>query len=161
MEVTGMNRRHVYILLIALGVLSLVVVGLVFWWSVDPVPPDLVGRWRLVRFVVDAQAHPPHSDNYIVTITSDKPERAPPLGEKHHIGYMAWSDGCNRHWATFSATRAGKIKFTGEHAITSKECIVLAEGILLRPDAAVAYEIRDGELWLYTSYDKSNALVFR
>jgi len=166
-----MNRRYVYILTVALGVLTLIVVGLLLGRNVRPVPPELVGRWRLAHFVVDTQVHPPHSDKYMVTITVDKPEGAPPFGEKHPIGYMEWSDGCNTHWATFKATRAGKIQFAGEQRMTIVECGVRDketgkwtevhgdEGILLWPDDAVAYELLDGQLWLYTSQDKANALV--
>jgi hypothetical protein len=167
MEVDRMNRRHIYILLIALGVLSLVVGGLLLGWNVDPVPPELVGRWRLVNYVVDTQVHPPHSDHYTVGITSVLPEKAPRMVGKYRSGYMAWSDGCNTHWATFRATRAGKIRFTGKGAMTLKECVSVDtgatygydEGILLWADDAVAYELRDGQLWLYTSRDKKNALV--
>jgi hypothetical protein len=173
MEVEEMNRRYVYTLAVAVGVLTLIVVGLIFWWSADPIPHELVRRWRLVRLVVNGQGYPPAILDHIITIEQGSAEGWPYCGPlAQHPGCLEWSDGCNTHWARFSITRAGEMEFAEERIMTAELCLVqdketgewvkdTRRDLLLRPEDAVAYEIRDGELWLYTSRDKQNALVLK
>jgi hypothetical protein len=86
---------------------------------------------------------------------------------------MEWGDGCNTNWVAFKATRFGQMRIRPSRLQTAVACKSLDqetgkwieyyedEDILLWPDDAVAYEMREGELWLYTSRDKANALVLR
>jgi hypothetical protein len=106
-----------------------------------------------------------------ITLETTEAEALP--GQSQPIGRIEWSDGCNSHWYAFRAAPSGEIQYTGESFKTLVRCVLIdeetgksiadtgAEEMPFWPDDAVSYELRDGQLWLYTSKDKSNALVFR
>lgn len=118
------------------------------------VPPELVRRWTLVHVVVNGEVGPPFDSNQWIRFTSTRT-------------FEAW-DGCNEVWGKVMVTDSDDLHVRVD-GMTMAKCIVRDTGETIRTGdpfrtalgTIVAYKIRFGELWLYTSADKSNALVFR
>jgi heat shock protein HslJ len=119
-----------------------------------PVPPELVRRWTLVHVVVNGEVGPPFDSNQWIRFTSAR-------------AFEAW-DGCNEIWGKAIATDSNGLRVHIED-MTAAKCVDRDTGETIRTGVPfraalgriVAHKIRYGELWLYTSSDKSNALVFR
>ena len=113
----------------------------------DPVPLELVNMWTLDQVVVEGTVNQARGSGQWISFLSDNT--------------LVASDGCNGMWGEYAVSDEGDLTwFLGS---TANECksdvgdkrfnvmIVLVQ----------AYEIREDELWLYTSDDRSSALVFR
>jgi hypothetical protein len=111
------------------------------------VPLELVDMWTLAQVVVEGTANDARGSGQWISFLSDNT--------------LVASDGCNGIWGDYSVSDEGDLTwFLGS---TANECQsgVGDERFNVMIVLVQAYEIREDELWLYTSDDRSSALVFR
>jgi heat shock protein HslJ len=113
----------------------------------DPVPLELINMWTLNQVVVEGTANQARGSGQWISFLSDNT--------------LVASDGCNGMWGEYAVSDEGDLAwFLGS---TANECPAGAgdERFNVMIVLVRAYEIRENELWLYTSEDRSSALVFR
>ncbi len=113
----------------------------------DPVPLELVNMWTLNQVVVEGTVNQARGSGQWISFLSDNT--------------LVASDGCNGMWGDYAVSDEGDLTwFLGS---TANECKsgVGDERFKVMIVLVQAYEIREDELWLYTSDDRSSALVFR
>jgi heat shock protein HslJ len=113
----------------------------------DPVPLELINMWTLSQVVVEGTVNQARGSGQWISFLSDNT--------------LVASDGCNGMWGDYAVSDEGDLSwFLGS---TANECKagVADERFNVMIVLVHAYEIRENELWLYTSDDRSSALVFR
>jgi len=111
------------------------------------VPLELVNMWTLNQVVVEGTVNQARGSGQWISFLSDNT--------------LVASDGCNGMWGDYSVSDEGDLAwFLGS---TANECksTIGDERFNVMIVLVQAYEIREDELWLYTSHDRSSALVFR